>query len=127
MRGQFDLVNTMLVLQHIPPERGLKVFEKLILKTRVGGAFSLQLTYARAGRHLVHEAPMSQYYRRDDKGFRSLMPSPVSPPDGTVTMYDYDLNAIMAVVSAYAAAPVLCFPTRDDDHLGVEILATRAR
>jgi SAM-dependent methyltransferase len=125
--GEFDLVNTLIVLQHIPPERGLKVFERLILKTRIGGVFSLQLTYARAGRHLVHEAPLSQYYRRDANGFRSLMASGVTPPEGTVTMYDYDLNAVMAIVSAYAAAPVLCFPTRDDDHLGVEILAMRAR
>jgi threonyl-tRNA synthetase len=48
-------------------------------------------------------------------------------PEGTINMFDYDLNEVMAQVSRHAGHPVVALPTSDDAHLGVHILFKRAR
>jgi hypothetical protein len=40
-------------------------------------------------------------------------------------MFDYDLNAIVALLSTYSGSPILALPTRDDDHLGVQFIGVR--
>ena len=125
--GQFDLVNTFIVLQHIPPERGLVLIRKLIELTRVGGVCSLQLTYARERRFLPHEAPRARYYRRDGNTLSDLGMTNAEHPAGTITMFDYDLNDVFAILGEYGGHPILSLPTRDDGHLGVHFVFQRAR
>jgi SAM-dependent methyltransferase len=125
--GGFDLVNTLIVLQHIPPDRGLRLMRRLIEATRVGGVCSLQLTYARDRRFLVHEGPRATFYRREGDRMVDILPSDAAPPEGTITMFDYDLNQVMALVTSYAGHPVLTIPTNDDGHLGVHFVFVRAR
>jgi len=125
--GQFDLVNSFIVLQHIPPERGIRLIRDLIERTRVGGVCSLQLTYARERRFLTHEAPRASYYRRSGNALTDLVASDSQHPTGTITMFDYDLNEVFAVLSEYGGHPILSLPTRDDGHLGVHFVFRRAR
>ncbi len=44
---QFDLVNSLIVLQHIPTRRGIRVFEELVKRVKPGGAGAMQLTYSK--------------------------------------------------------------------------------
>jgi SAM-dependent methyltransferase len=125
--GPFDLVNTYIVLQHIPPERGYGLIAALLERVAIGGVASLQVTYAKARAFLVHEAPKSLYYRRDGDKIVDLVDSGWRAPEGTINMFDYDLNEVMAQVSRYAGHPVIALPTSDDAHLGVHILLKRAR
>src|SRR6266496_1432572 len=46
----FDFVNTLIVLQHIPPERGYSLIARLIALLKIGGVGALQLTYAKSRR-----------------------------------------------------------------------------
>jgi SAM-dependent methyltransferase len=125
--GQFDLVNTLIVLQHIPPERGLRLVRRLIERTRVGGIASLQLTYARERRFLPHEAARARYYRRDGAAMIDIGKTEAEHPPGTITMFDYDLNEIFAILGEFAGHPILSLPTNDDGHLGVHLVFKRAR
>lgn len=43
--GEFDFVNSHMVLQHVPVRRGLPILFRLIDKVRPGGGFHLQLSY----------------------------------------------------------------------------------
>lgn len=43
--GEFDFVNSHMVLQHIPVRRGLPILYRLLDKVRPGGGFHVQLSY----------------------------------------------------------------------------------
>ncbi len=45
LTGTFDLLNSIIVFQHIPPARGEVIFRKLIDHLRDGGVGALQFTY----------------------------------------------------------------------------------
>ena len=127
LEGTFDFINTYIVLQHIPPERGLRLLDTLLGRLEVGGFASLQLTYGKARRFWGHEAPKAKFYRRDGNLITDLAPADSTPPDGTITMYDYDLNQIMALVGPMAGSHLMILPTCHDDHLGIHFIFQRVR
>ena len=47
LTGQFDLIHSFIVFQHIPIRRGEKILEKLLAHLSVGGAIALHFTYDR--------------------------------------------------------------------------------
>ncbi|HEX4780403.1 MAG TPA: class I SAM-dependent methyltransferase [Usitatibacter sp.] len=126
-QGEFDFVNAFIVLQHIPPERGLRLIRRLIERVRVGGVASIHVTYAKARSLMQHEAPVAQFYRRDGASLTDLVESDWTPPEGTIHMYDYDLNHFFALVTRYSGHPVIVLPTGDGGHLGVHCVFARAR
>jgi SAM-dependent methyltransferase len=128
LEGQFDFINSYIVLQHIPPDRGYRVFSNLLGRLQQGGVASFQLTYAKSRQFFAHEAQRASYYRREgrmlidlaDHGYRE-------PPPGSITMFDYDLNQIFALLADVAGSPILTLPTNDDGHLGLHLILMRAR
>jgi len=48
VQGDFDLVHTVIVLQHIEPVRGRQIFKRLVELVRPGGIGALHLTYGKA-------------------------------------------------------------------------------
>ncbi len=120
--GKFDFIVSHIVLQHIPPDRGYRLIESLIHKLEVGGIASIQVTYAKARKHLTHEGPKALYYRRVGSTIVDVLTTALAPPTGTVMMYDYDLNELVALICLFARHPLILLPTTDDDHLGVQII-----
>lgn len=120
--GTFDLVNSFIVFQHIPPSRGYRIIERLVQKIRPGGFGSIHVTYARARKHLNYQLTRSQYYRQVGSMCCALGHLEADAEVGNVTMYDYDLNAIMSILTAQTDAPILTVPTNDDDHLGARVV-----
>ncbi len=127
VEGPFDLVNSLIVLQHIPPERGMRLIARLLDLLAIGGIASLQLTYAKERRFFVHEAPRARYYRRDGDTVRDLVPLDVRQPAGTIAMFDYDLNQVMLMIAEVAGHPILALPSHDDGHAGFHFVFRRAR
>lgn len=125
--GKFDLVNTFIVLQHIPPDRGYRLIQEMCQRLNIGGIGSIQVTYAKARQFLVHEQPKARFYRRDGNTIVDLVDSGWRPPEGTINMFDYDLNQVMALLAGVAGHPVICLPTNDDGHLGVHLIFQKAR
>jgi hypothetical protein len=125
--GEFDFTNSYIVLQHVPPERGYRLMQSMISRTRKGGVVSIQVTYAKARSFLQYEAPTALYYRRDGNQIHDILDSGWRPPEGTINMYDYDLNQVMAQVSSAAGHPLIVLPTSDDSHLGMHFLFRKAR
>ncbi|APV50798.1 hypothetical protein BWI17_14545 [Betaproteobacteria bacterium GR16-43] len=125
--GPFDFVNCYIVLQHIPPERGYGLIDAMIERLAIGGVASLQVTYAKSRSFWKYEEPRARYYRRDGRGIIDMVDSGWKAPEGTINMYDYDLNQVMAQIALAAGHPVITLPTTDDDHLGVHFVFQRAR
>lgn len=123
----FDFVNTFIVLQHVPPKRGLQLIDRLLALTAIHGVFSLQLTFAKGARFLPDEAGQPTYFRRDGDTITLLDSAPRRAPVGAITMFDYDLNQVFARLLPRAGQPVMIMPTNHDDHLGLHIVGQRVR
>ncbi len=125
--GRFNFVNTYIVLQHIPPERGILLIRRLLQLLDVGGVFSLQMTYAKERRFFPHETGRASYYRRTGQTVQDLVAVENAAPEGTITMFDYDLNEVMLIVSRISGQPLLVLPTSHDGHIGAHLVGMKAR
>lgn len=119
--GRFDWINSFIVFQHIPPERGLGLIEDLLGRLAPGGHVSLHVTAWREPQHIAPE-PV---------GWRRLVPEwsqrrrTAAPPTGTVTMYDYDLSKVVELLNRAGVAEMTLVSTDHGGHHGVIILGRR--
>jgi SAM-dependent methyltransferase len=127
VRGRFNFVNTFIVLQHIPPERGTALLRRLLNLLEVGGVFSIHMTYAKARRFFMHESPRALYYRREGKQIVDLIRDEAEHPEGVITMFDYDLNEVVLSIARVSGSPVMLLPTEHDGHMGVHLIGLKAR
>jgi len=127
VEGKFNFINSYIVLQHIPPERGIRIIRELLLRLEVRGVFALHLTYAKERRHRPVEVLRSKYFRRNGNTVTGLVSEYGENPEGTVTMFDYDLNEIMSLVSDFAGEPLIILPTSHDGHIGINMIGIKAR
>ncbi len=127
VQGKFQLVNTYIVLQHISPERGYELIQSMIDRIEIGGVGSIQVTYAKSRKYFIHEQNKALYYRRDGNMLVDLVSASSGPPEGTITMYDYDLNQLMALVSRVCGHPMILRQTNDDEHLGVHMIFVKTK
>jgi len=125
--GKFDLINTYIVLQHIPPERGYRLIQAMLDLLQVGGIASIQVTFAKSRKFLVNESPTALFYRRDGKSLIDVIDAGWHPAEGTINMFDYDLNNVVAMLTRSSGAPMLVLPTNDDNHLGVHFIMQKVR
>ena len=116
----FDFINSFLVLQHIPPERGYQVVADLIRLLRPGGVAVLQLSYARPAAWSAN--PAATYMRRDGAALARDSRTDMPFGEGTILMFDYDLDQIMVLAAEAAMAPVLAYHTGSHSgHMGVHL------
>jgi SAM-dependent methyltransferase len=103
--GPFDWINSFLVFQHIPTERGYRLFGQLLDRLSPGGSVSLQFTTFRSAEHRL----------------------PVSPdlPIGTMTMYDYDLSELCRMLHEWGLTRLSLEPQCYGGHYGARIFAKR--
>lgn len=127
VEGEFDLVNSYIVLQHVPPARGYRLIQSMIDRLAIGGVGSIQLTYAKSRKFLVHEQPKALFYRREGGTLIDLVDTEWNPAEGTITMFDYDLNQVMAQISLKCGHPLIVLPTNDDSHLGTHFVFVKVR
>jgi SAM-dependent methyltransferase len=100
--GDFDLINSFLVFQHIPPPRGYAITAKLLTLLRPGGVACLHYSFARDRRILIHNTGNMAFYRVDGRALHDLSPPPPSSRKlkvGAVHMFDYDLNHLTIMLA----------------------------
>ena len=115
--GPFDWINSYIVLQHIPPTRGMGLIGDLLARLAPGGQVSLHLTVWRED-HLV---PASA------TGWRAVVRRvlPRTPPSGTISMYDYDLSAVCRLLNRAGVTELTLVETDHGGHHGVIILGRK--
>lgn len=94
-----DWVHSTMVFQHIPPVRGYVLFDALMARLAPGGVFSIHFPIFKDGDYLQRLTPYFQRGQWDGESLRHVNPDDF--PEGTMLMYDYDVNRIiMASTSA---------------------------
>lgn len=119
--GPFDWINSFIVFQHIPPERGLVLLRQLMDRLAVEGKISLQLTI---WRDPDLEAPVV----KDVGGFVMALRrwrKALSLPAGHIHMFDYDLSAVIRILNEADIVDMRLISTNHAGHHGVTILGRR--
>lgn len=119
--GPFDWVNSFIVLQHIPPARGMVLIEDLLAMVSPGGFLSLQVTTHREA-HLMPQdtaGPARKLLRQVRK---SLFPR---QDVGQITMYDYDLGQVLALFTRAGCPRLVLEHTDHGGHHGYMIYAQK--
>lgn len=88
-----DWVNSFLVFQHIPPERGIVLLGQLLRQLRPGGVTSLHLTAYRSNDHLPPSLEDVRYSRFDGRTLEVL--AGAESEGGRMRMYDYDMTQVL--------------------------------
>ena len=135
--GQYDLVNSFIVLQHIPQERGELLFRKLIKLLKDGGVGALHLTYCNvnstsvvnrakaAAREMAGQAferlPIVFGMWNVIKGrpFHQSLGRISKKPEPPMLMENYDLNRIFGILQEENCHSVVTRFTNHSGHLGV--------
>src|ERR1700722_825896 len=121
--GLFDWINSFIVFQHIPPERGFALVEQLLTRLAPGGFVSLHFTIYR---EVVPLPSPESKHRPARSGWRGLLrpffrASFPALPIGTVLMYDYDLNRLCEVFHRFGIEHMCLAHEDHGGHHGVKI------
>jgi SAM-dependent methyltransferase len=99
VEGTFDLLNSLIVFQHIPPARGEVILQQLIDRLRDGGVGALQFTYGfetgvSRARTMLVQAYKTVPYLWNARNL--LKGAPFQEP--MMQMNAYDLNRLMRIL-----------------------------
>lgn len=99
VEGTFDLLNSLIVFQHIPPERGEVILGQLIDRLREGGVGALQFTYGfesgvSRARSMLVQAYKTVPYLWNARNL--LKGAPFQEP--MMQMNAYDLSRLMRIL-----------------------------
>lgn len=123
--GNFDLVHSFIVLQHIAPARGLRILRRLVDLLAPGGIAAIHLTYhtpSRRPKRLLH------WLRARVPGMAAVANLVRGLPVGTphIPMYEYGLPKVFELI-AKVAAEIHVQHTDHVGNLGVFMFFRRAR
>jgi SAM-dependent methyltransferase len=121
----FDWINSLIVFQHIPPERGVQILQQLLDRLNVGGLISLHFTIARDSGLADIQSSGTDVLRWDGNHFETLVARP--PSVGGMMMYDYNLNQIMVMIQRAGIPRATLQHTDHGGHHGVVILGQKVR
>jgi SAM-dependent methyltransferase len=121
--GPFDWINSFIVFQHIPPERGLALIDDLLARLAPGGFVSLQVTTWFEPRHQPPAPPERRglFGRREPAQDWRL-----AHEAGSIFMYPYDLSEVVRRLNLAGIDEMKLVHTDHDGHHGVIILGRQA-
>jgi SAM-dependent methyltransferase len=103
----FDWINCFIVFQHIPPARGYALLADLMGRLRPFGAISMHVTLHR----LNEKRPVFFDGNRCE-----MLVDDTTPRVGEISMYDYDLNRVLAIMKYLGGTRE--WSLQDTDHGG---------
>jgi 2-polyprenyl-3-methyl-5-hydroxy-6-metoxy-1,4-benzoquinol methylase len=119
--GPFDWVNSFIVLQHIPPARGMVLIEDLLAMVGPGGFLSLQVTTHREA-HLMPQDTAGPARKLLRQVRNSLFPK---RDVGQITMYDYDVGQVLDLLTRAGFPRFVLEHTDHGGHHGYMIYAQK--
>lgn len=120
--GSFSFVNTLIVLQHIAPARGLDSIREMVELLAPGGSGSIQLTYGQTRRpHHLGQAPgldgrwagIRQRWVALGRRLRGRAPG--------MQMNPYPLNQVMYLLQSHGVRQFFAEFTDHGGHLGLTV------
>jgi predicted TPR repeat methyltransferase len=120
----YDWVNSLIVLQHIRPDRGYGIIDQLLCGLSNGGVVSLQVTTHRDRRVLNGTLGSVDACRYDGHNM-DILTENVTAGIGHMMMYDYDLGRVMAVFAGNGVEGAWLQHTDHGGHHGFHILGRK--
>jgi SAM-dependent methyltransferase len=119
--GPFDWINSLIVFQHIPPERGLVLLDQVLSRLAPGGVVSLEISVWREQEHVW---PASRGWRR---WFRAPLQWLWARrlPVGQIIMFDYDLSQVVRRLNETGVVDLTLAPTVHGGHHGVILIGRK--
>lgn len=122
----YDWVNSYLVLQHIPPSRGYTILRDLLSRLRPDGVCSIQICALREHDNAGEFIGYGAFWSFDGEVARIGLGEGDPRSAGTVRMYDYDLNRVLAIMLAERIELFGIAPTNHGGHHGVWLFGRRS-
>jgi len=128
VEGEFDLVHSIIVFQHIAPERGREIFRRMLKRIAPGGAGAVQFTYAKArfaqndGQPPEHAGVVRKLKSMVRRALRMLSPAAADPE---MQMNVYPLNELLFMLQSLGVHDVHCEFSDHAGELGVIVYFRR--
>jgi len=121
---QFDWVNSSIVMQHIPPRRGYKIFRRLWQALSINGVISIHFTIyhdSGATEELIRDLLRYSYDGERATNYTDTSAGAV----GSMSMYDYDLSRVFSVFDFPHGQPLYLIKTIHGSSHGVMLYARK--
>jgi SAM-dependent methyltransferase len=129
--GPVDWVNSQIVFQHIPPERGYELLTALLKALGPRGVASIHITAFRdpklepkRPKPLTLRRRLSRFLRRRKENAAGT--TSMENAAGTISMYDYDFSQVLACFTAHGLNPFWIEHTDHGGHHGFRILSAKS-
>jgi len=118
--GPFDWINSYIVFQHIPPVRGLEILDGLLERLAEDGVVTLHFTFYR-------DAALRRPRTRTGlvRALRRVLGRTAEPRVGSISMFDYDLDAVAERLNRHGIERVLLIHTDHGGHHGAHVIGRR--
>ncbi|WP_158264898.1 class I SAM-dependent methyltransferase [Blastopirellula marina] len=134
VQEKFDLVHCYIVLQHIPPQHGLGIFQQLIDSIAPGGIGAIQMTYSRSKFASHNGLPPSRWSLKSlwrslwvesplRRKFKSWLGLPGSPE---MQMNPYHLNQVFFLLQRAGVTDLHVEFTNHGGHLGTFLVFSKS-
>ena len=120
--GEFDLIHSSIVFQHIPVDRGRRIIAKLLTHLAPGGVGALQLTYSKTCYATTGGVPPPELSPPPVAVQRPRFPAPTptgSRGDPEIQMNPYHLNQVMFLLQCAGVERLHLEFTNHGGELGV--------
>lgn len=122
--GQFDWINSAMVFQHIHPDRGYDLFQRLINMSAPKAVLSVHFMVFKDRLAAMDQASFDVRYASWSGGeIKPLIRNTVQP--GHMSMYDYDMSRILAMLACAGYTKLFFEHGNHGGCHGYEILAKR--
>lgn len=122
--GQFDFINSYIVLQHIEKKIGFSLIKQLLERVKIGGLVQLHVTYG----HTLPKLKYLHYYFRSKNSLYNTLYSLVKnrnlKVEPVMQMNNYDPKDLFKLISTYSSSVQLEF-TDHGGFLGASYLLKR--
>lgn len=125
-RGRYDLVHSSIVLQHIPPARGMEIIKALVSRVAPGGVLALQVPYACTAPGTTRLLARLRYHVPGLNMLRNLIKGQSGDPP--MQLHAYPLAQLVGLLRRQGFGPVLVRPdsAAGPDFESAMILARRS-
>jgi SAM-dependent methyltransferase len=122
---QVDWISSSIVFQHIHPAKGVPLFRQLLDRLAPGGGITVQLAFFKDRSALPMATDELQFFSWNGEATRALVATPYG--SGTMMMYDYDMNQVLAMLYGAGIEDVSLRHSNHGGHHGALIVGRRTQ
>ena len=126
LEGEFNLIHSCLVLQHIPTNKGMRLLEELLQHLEPGGVVAIQIYYRCVAPKLVRALVKLRYKLPIMNALRNLLRGrPLREP--AMQLHTYDIETVITLFRSAGVEGIYLRPYEMPDFQCVALYAQKSR